>query len=72
MPTSQKICHEGTKGTKGPNLADEAPSYSDTVSQVTYGGDGMPGFRHQLTAGQIRNIAAYVAKTTSHSGGGDD
>ena len=69
-------CHTlavaGTKGTKGPNLADEAPSYSDTVDQVTYGGDGMPGFRHQLTVRQIRNIAAYVAKATSHTGGAED
>ena len=69
-------CHTlapaGTKGKKGPNLAEEPSAFAAVVSQITYGGEGMPAFGKGFTRAQIRNIAAYVAKSTPYSGARDD
>jgi mono/diheme cytochrome c family protein len=69
-------CHAlapaGTKGTRGPNLVDEGPSYGDVVSQIEEGGDGMPALGKSLTSTQIRAIATFVVKTSSSSSQGAD
>jgi mono/diheme cytochrome c family protein len=65
-------CHTlpaaGTRGTVGPNLAQEGSSYWDVVSQVQRGGDGMPSFAKSLSSSQIARIATFVAATTSSGG----
>jgi mono/diheme cytochrome c family protein len=57
-----------TRGTKGPNLVDEAPSYRDVISQIDEGGDGMPAFGNSLKRAEVQAIAAFVAKASSPSG----
>jgi cytochrome c6 len=56
------LAHAGTKGTKGPNLDDESPSYDKVVERVTFGDDsGMPAFAKTLTRAQIAKLGAYVS-----------
>jgi cytochrome c553 len=59
-------CHTlgaaGAGGQIGPNLDAARPSYGRVVEQVEHGGGGMPSFSKQLTAKQIRDVAAFVAK----------
>jgi mono/diheme cytochrome c family protein len=57
-----------TKGTKGPNLAEEPSSFSGIVEQIVSGGEGMPALGTSLSRTQIRNIAAYVVKVTPTAG----
>jgi mono/diheme cytochrome c family protein len=58
-------CHTfeaaGSTGSVGPNLDDAAPSYDAVVSQVTNGGGAMPSFENDLTAQEIRDVAAFVS-----------
>ena len=60
-------CHTlkaaGSKGNVGPNLDALKPSEPTVEKQVTNGGGGMPPFKGQLTAAQIKAVAAYVAST---------
>jgi mono/diheme cytochrome c family protein len=69
-------CHTlkaaGTKGTKGPNLAEEPSSFSGIVEQIVSGGEGMPALGTSLSRTQIRNIAAYVVKVTPTVGTRDN
>jgi sulfite dehydrogenase len=64
-------CHTlkdaGATGTVGPNLDQLKPSYARIKKQVTNGGAIMPSFKATLSATQIENVAAYVAKA-SHAG----
>ena len=59
-------CHTfepaGTSGTVGPDLDEARPSFQDAVETVTNGRGAMPAFREQLSAEQIRDVAAYVAR----------
>ena len=48
-------------GQIGPNLDKLKPPYDLVRVQVERGGGTMPSFREQLTAVQIRDVAAYVA-----------
>lgn len=58
-------CHTlkaaGSTGNVGPNLDSLKPSEPTVEKQVTNGGGGMPPFKGQLTAAQIKAVAAYVA-----------
>jgi len=58
-------CHTlkaaGTHGNVGPNLDALKPSEPTVEKQVTNGGGGMPPFKGQLTAAQIKAVAAYVS-----------
>ena len=58
-------CHTlkdaGAKGNVGPNLDSLKPSEQATEQQVTNGGGGMPPFKDQLTAAQIKAVAQYVS-----------
>jgi mono/diheme cytochrome c family protein len=58
-------CHTlkaaGSKGNVGPNLDALKASEETVEQQVTNGGGGMPPFKGQLTAAQIKAVAAYVA-----------
>ena len=69
-------CHTlsaaGTRGTKGPNLAEEPKSFGGIVEQITFGGEGMPALGQGLSRLQVRNIAAYVVKATPTTGPRDD
>ena len=69
-------CHTlkaaGTHGTKGPNLVEEPKTFGSIVEQIAYGGGGMPALGNGLTKAQIRNIAAYVVKSTPTTGARDD
>ena len=69
-------CHTlkaaGTRGTKGPNLAEEPKSFGGIVEQITFGGEGMPALGQGLSRVQVRNIAAYVVKATPTTGARDD
>jgi alcohol dehydrogenase (cytochrome c) len=62
-------CHGslGTGGNGGPDLTEipAAQNASHVVKQVTNGGGGMPPFKGQLTAKQIRDVAAYVANVVA-------
>jgi mono/diheme cytochrome c family protein len=63
-------CHTlaaaGSTGTIGPNLDDLKPDFESVVAQVTAGGGAMPSFKDQLSAKQIRDVAAYVVQSSSH------
>jgi cytochrome c553 len=48
-------------GIVGPNLDSLRPGYAQVRAKVTTGGGGMPSFAGQLTATQIRDVAAFVA-----------
>jgi mono/diheme cytochrome c family protein len=58
-------CHTlkaaASKGNVGPNLDALKPSEPTVEKQVTNGGGGMPPFKGQLSAAQIKAVAAYVA-----------
>ena len=58
-------CHTlgaaGAGGQIGPNLDALRPSYARVVSKVQSGGGGMPSFAKQLSAKQVRDVAAFVA-----------
>ena len=58
-------CHTlnaaGASGQIGPNLDSLAPAYEQVRSKVERGGGGMPAFAGQLSAQQIRDVAAFVA-----------
>ena len=58
-------CHTlaaaGSSGSVGPNLDDAAPSFDAVVTQVTNGGGAMPSFANDLTAQEIRDVAAFVS-----------
>jgi mono/diheme cytochrome c family protein len=69
-------CHTlaaaGTHGKTGGNLAEEDRSMGEVVARIKQGGEGMPSFATTLRAGQIRDIAAFVAAVTPGRGGEDD
>jgi mono/diheme cytochrome c family protein len=58
-------CHTlraaGAGGQIGPNLDRLRPAYATVLAKVEGGGGGMPSFRGQLSAQQIKDVAAYVA-----------
>jgi mono/diheme cytochrome c family protein len=58
-------CHTlgaaGTNGLIGPNLDTLRPTYAQVRTKVERGGGGMPSFAAQLSAQQIRDVAAFVA-----------
>lgn len=58
-------CHTlsaaGASGKVGPDLDTLKPSESTTDRQVKNGGGGMPAFDGQLSAAEIKAVAAYVA-----------
>ena len=58
-------CHTlkaaAASGNVGPNLDALKPSEPTVEKQVTNGGGGMPPFKGQLSAAQIKAVAAYVA-----------
>jgi mono/diheme cytochrome c family protein len=60
-------CHTlkaaASKGNVGPDLDALKPSEQTIEKQVTNGGGGMPPFKGQLTAAQIKAVAAYVASS---------
>jgi mono/diheme cytochrome c family protein len=62
-------CHTfeaaGSSGSVGPNLDDAAPSFDAVVTQVTNGGGAMPSFEDDLTAQEIRDVAAFVSGSGS-------
>jgi cytochrome c553 len=49
-------------GEIGPNLDTVRPTFETVRAKVEQGGGGMPSFGRQLTAQQIRDVAAFVAK----------
>jgi len=59
-------CHTlkaaGADGQIGPNLDTVRPSFGTVRAKVEQGGGGMPSFSGQLSAEQIRDVAAFVAK----------
>lgn len=61
-------CHTlaaaGASGHVGPDLDTLKPTAAAVAKQVTDGGGAMPAFKDQLSAQQIRQVAAYVAKAT--------
>jgi mono/diheme cytochrome c family protein len=58
-------CHTlkdaGATGNVGPNLDQLKPSEAAVEKQVTNGGGGMPAFKGQLTAAEIKAVAKYVS-----------
>lgn len=60
-------CHTmtaaGASGQIGPNLDDARPDFETVRAKVAAGGGGMPAFSGQLNAAQIRDVAAFVAKS---------
>ena len=58
-------CHTlasaNASGQVGPNLDAARPGYETVRAKVTSGGGGMPAFGSQLSAQQIRDVAAFVA-----------
>jgi len=66
-------CHTlaaaGSTGAVGPNLDELQPDLEAIVEQVTNGGGPMPAFGGRLTEEQIRDVAAYVFRSTSGAGG---
>ncbi len=63
-----KGCHTlkdaSATGTVGPNLDQAKPPVDLVVDRVTNGKGVMPSFSGQLSAKQIADVAAYVAKAT--------
>ena len=59
-------CHTlkaaGADGQIGPNLDSARPDFEAVRAKVEAGGGGMPSFKGQLSADQIRDVAAFVAK----------
>ena len=62
-------CHTyskaGSSGSIGPNLDDLGPSFDTVVRQVANGGGPMPSFKDQLSAQEIRDVAAFVSGSSS-------
>lgn len=58
------------KGTLGPNLDQLKPEKARVARQVRNGGVGMPSFSKQLSAGEIDQVAAFVADATRKATGG--
>jgi len=60
-------CHTlkaaGASGQIGPNLDSARPDFGAVEAKVEQGGGGMPSFSGQLSATQIRDVAAFVAKS---------
>ena len=60
-------CHTfeaaGSSGAVGPNLDDISPSFDQVVEQVTNGGGAMPAFGDELSAQEIRDVAAFVTNS---------
>jgi predicted ferric reductase/mono/diheme cytochrome c family protein len=58
-------CHAldaaGSSGSAGPDLDDSKPDAARVRDLVTEGAGAMPSFKDQLTAPQIRDVAAFVA-----------
>jgi cytochrome c6 len=58
-------CHTlkaaGANGRVGPDLDQLKPSVAVVTRQVENGGGGMPAFKGNLTAAQIKAVAEYVA-----------
>ncbi|CAN5121530.1 hypothetical protein BH18ACT12_BH18ACT12_08560 [soil metagenome] len=58
-------CHTlaaaGTSGQVGPNLDTVRRGYEQVRSKVENGGGAMPSFKSDLSAQQIRDVAAFVA-----------
>jgi cytochrome c553 len=58
-------CHTlkvaGAKGEVGPDLDETRPNEELVVRQVTNGGNGMPSFKDELSAEEIRQVAKFVA-----------
>jgi cytochrome c6 len=58
-------CHTladaGATGSVGPNLDDAKPPFDLVVTRVTNGMGVMPPFKGQLSAQQIKDVAAYVS-----------
>ena len=58
-------CHTfaaaGSSGSVGPDLDDAAPSFDAVVTQVTNGGGALPAFGDELSAQEIRDVAAFVS-----------
>lgn len=69
-------CHTlgaaGTRGTRGPNLDEEAPDFEEVVGVATEGEDGMPSFRSVLSRREIELIARYVATSAKGEGGEEE
>jgi len=67
-------CHTlkaaGTKGRRGPNLDQEPSAYPALLTQIKYGGEGMPGFGTAFKKAQIQAIAAFVSKSTPYAAAG--
>ena len=62
--TCHRLLAAATHGNVGPNLNWETVSYSEGVWLVTNGLSTMPGFGDRLTKAQIRDLAAFLAKST--------
>jgi len=64
-------CHTlgaaNASGQIGPNLDSLRPTYAVVAAKVEQGGGGMPAFKGQLSARQIKDVAAFVA-TSAGSG----
>jgi cbb3-type cytochrome c oxidase subunit III len=60
--TCHVLADAGTTGTIGPSLDQAKPTLQRAVAQITNGGGGMPAFKGQLTAKQIRTLAQYVVR----------
>ena len=60
-------CHTlaaaGTNGSVGPNLDDASPSADKVVERVTNGQGVMPSFADDLSAQEIRDVAAFVSSS---------
>ncbi len=61
-------CHTmkaaGATGQVGPNLDSSAPGQDIVIQRVTNGINVMPAFNTSLSGGDIKNLAAYVYKST--------
>jgi mono/diheme cytochrome c family protein len=64
-------CHAlqeaGSSGSVGPDLDDAKPDFQLVVDRVTNGKGVMPAFGDELSAQEIRDVAAYVVQATGGS-----
>jgi mono/diheme cytochrome c family protein len=60
-------CHAfdaaGSSGSVGPDLDEAKPNAARVRDLVTHGGGAMPSFENELTARQIRDVAAFVSES---------
>jgi cytochrome c553 len=67
-------CHTfspaGSSGTIGPNLDSAHVTFERAVQQITNGGNGMPGFKDELSEQEIEDVARYVTEGGSAMSGG--